>query len=81
MLLNEQGFAIGNGLTNPETQYPLYRDYALQMKLINQAEYYSLNNSVTQCAQAAHSCGNNSHFKLRYKNKHQKKPQKFPNYY
>lgn len=54
---DEQGIAIGNGLTYPEIQYPMYRDYALQMKLINQADYFSLNSSVAQCAQAAHLCG------------------------
>lgn len=54
---DEQGIAIGNGLTYPETQYPMYRDYALQMKLINQADYFSLNSSVAQCVQAAHLCG------------------------
>lgn len=54
---DEQGIAIGNGLTYPETQYPMYRDYALQMKLITQSDYYGLNSSVAQCAQAAHLCG------------------------
>ncbi|KAL2520765.1 Serine carboxypeptidase-like 48 [Forsythia ovata] len=56
--INLKGFAIGNGLTNPEIQYKAYTDYALDMKLIKQSDYNSMSKSVSQCEQAIKLCGN-----------------------
>lgn len=63
MLLNlqmsEQGFAIGNGLTDPEIQYKAYPDYALDMGLITAAEYKRLNLVlVPVCEASIKLCGN-----------------------
>ncbi|XP_022853125.1 serine carboxypeptidase-like isoform X2 [Olea europaea var. sylvestris] len=55
--INMKGFAIGNGLTNPEIQYKAYTDYALDMKLIKQSDYKSMSKSVLQCEQAIKLCG------------------------
>lgn len=55
--INLKGFAIGNGLTNPEIQYKAYTDYALDMKLITQSDYKSMSNSVKRCMQAIELCG------------------------
>lgn len=55
--INLKGFAIGNGLTNPEIQYKAYTDYALDMKLIKQSDYKSMSKSVSQCEQAIKLCG------------------------
>ncbi|CAA3022956.1 serine carboxypeptidase-like [Olea europaea subsp. europaea] len=55
--INLKGFAIGNGLTNPEIQYKAYPDYALDMKLITQSDYNSMSKSVSQCEQAIKLCG------------------------
>ncbi|KAL0436933.1 UNVERIFIED_CONTAM: Serine carboxypeptidase-like 48 [Sesamum radiatum] len=54
-----QGFAIGNGLTNPEIQYQAYTDYALDMKLITKSDYNSMKTSVSRCQQAIKLCGAN----------------------
>lgn len=56
----EQGFAIGNGLTNPEIQYKAYTDYALDMKLIKQADYNRINKLIPACELAIKACGNPS---------------------
>lgn len=53
-----QGLAIGNGLTDPAIQYPAYRDYALDTKLITEADYNDLNETVATCQDEARSCGN-----------------------
>ncbi|KAK6926718.1 Peptidase S10, serine carboxypeptidase [Dillenia turbinata] len=53
-----QGFAIGNGLTQPAIQYKAYPDYALQMKLIKQSDHDELKELVPQCEEAAQECGN-----------------------
>ncbi|KAL0876074.1 hypothetical protein Bca101_025779 [Brassica carinata] len=45
-----QGFAIGNGLTNPEIQYAAYADYALDMKLISQSDHDNLDHDYETCA-------------------------------
>lgn len=57
----EQGFAIGNGLTNPEIQYKAYPDYALNMGLIKQSDYGNINQLVPDCEQAIKNCGNPTH--------------------
>ncbi|CAA0832605.1 Serine carboxypeptidase-like 48 [Striga hermonthica] len=55
--INVKGFAIGNGLTNPEIQYGAYTDYALHMKLITKSDHDSMNQSVLECQQAIKLCG------------------------
>lgn len=55
--INLKGIAIGNGLTNPEIQYQAYTQYALDNKLITQADFNRLSPSVTECQQAIKSCG------------------------
>ncbi|KAG8387675.1 hypothetical protein BUALT_Bualt02G0046000 [Buddleja alternifolia] len=55
--INLKGFAIGNGLTDPEIQYKAYTDYALDMKLITQSEHNSMSKSVSDCEQAIKLCG------------------------
>lgn len=52
-----QGFAIGNGLTNPEIQYKAYTDYALEMNLIQKSEYDSINKIYPECQLATKLCG------------------------
>ncbi|KAK4408995.1 Serine carboxypeptidase-like 48 [Sesamum angolense] len=54
--INLKGFAIGNGLTNPEIQYKAYTDYALDMKLIQQSDYNSMSKLVSDCQQAIKLC-------------------------
>lgn len=53
----DQGFAIGNGLTNPEIQYRAYTDYALDMQLINQDDYDEINQLYPKCQQQIKLCG------------------------
>ncbi|KAF7121265.1 hypothetical protein RHSIM_Rhsim13G0099800 [Rhododendron simsii] len=56
--VNLKGFAIGNGLTDPEIQYKAYPDFALDMKLINQSDYTKIvTELVPSCEQAATLCG------------------------
>ncbi|KAL6516715.1 Serine carboxypeptidase-like 48 [Orobanche gracilis] len=55
--INLKGFAIGNGLTNPEIQYGAYTDYALDMKLIRQSDHDSMKESVSDCQHAIKLCG------------------------
>ena len=54
----EQGFAIGNGLTDPAIQYKAYTDYALDMGIIKQAEHDRINKIVPVCETAIKLCGN-----------------------
>jgi serine carboxypeptidase-like clade 4 len=54
----EQGFAIGNGLTDPAIQYKAYTDYALDMGIIKQAEHDRINKIVPACEVAIKLCGN-----------------------
>ncbi|MCO5551712.1 hypothetical protein L7F22_005216 [Adiantum nelumboides] len=56
--INLKGFAIGNGLTNPEIQYAAYADYALQMGLIGEADRQRINKLYPDCEQAIKKCGN-----------------------
>lgn len=58
----DQGFAIGNGLTNPEIQYKAYTDYALDMKLIKKTDYDRINKMTPACEQAIKTCGISSFF-------------------
>ncbi|KAJ8551914.1 hypothetical protein K7X08_028357 [Anisodus acutangulus] len=58
--INLKGFAIGNGLTNPEIQYKAYTDYALDMKLINQTDYDDINKLYPQCQQDIKLCAKGS---------------------
>ncbi|KAH0922455.1 LOW QUALITY PROTEIN: hypothetical protein HID58_022473 [Brassica napus] len=63
------GFAIGNGLTNPEIQYAAYADYALDMKLISQSDHDNLNRDYETCQQSIKECsadGGNNVRKLCY---------------
>ncbi|KAK2424824.1 serine carboxypeptidase [Trifolium repens] len=55
--INLKGFAIGNGLTNPEIQYKAYTDFALDNGLINKEEYDNINKLVPPCQKAIEACG------------------------
>lgn len=55
--INMKGFAIGNGLTNPEIQYKAYTDYALDMKLITQSDHDSMKSLEAKCETAVKLCG------------------------
>ncbi|KAE9600583.1 putative carboxypeptidase C [Lupinus albus] len=52
-----KGFAIGNGLTNPEIQYKAYTDYALDKGIIKKDDYNSINKLLPACEQAIETCG------------------------
>lgn len=54
-----QGFAIGNGLTDPEVQYGAYADYALQMGIIGEHAHTAINKLVPACKLGIKLCGNN----------------------
>ncbi|KAM1447679.1 hypothetical protein COP1_006532 [Malus domestica] len=54
--INLKGFAIGNGLTNPEIQYKAYSDYALEMKLITKPDYDSISQIIPDCEESAKAC-------------------------
>ncbi|XP_010031406.2 serine carboxypeptidase-like [Eucalyptus grandis] len=54
--INLKGFAIGNGLTNPEIQYEAYTDYALKMRLITQSDHDNINAMLPDCKQAIKQC-------------------------
>ena len=60
MLLIFQGFAIGNGLTDPAIQYKAYTDYELDMGLITQSEFTKINKIVPACEFTVKLCGNYS---------------------
>ena len=53
-----QGFAIGNGLTNPQIQYKAYTDYALEMGMIEKTDYDRINEVLPVCEMAIKLCGN-----------------------
>ena len=55
-----QGFAIGNGLTDPAYQYPAYPDYAFEMGLITKAEHDRLTKIVPLCELSIKICGTSS---------------------
>lgn len=52
-----QGFAIGNGLTDPAIQYKAYTDYALDMDIISKAAYNRINKVLPVCETAIKLCG------------------------
>ncbi|RDX85908.1 Serine carboxypeptidase-like 49, partial [Mucuna pruriens] len=56
--INLKGFAIGNGLTDPGIQYKAYTDYALEMGIIQKADYDHINKlMVPACETAIKLCG------------------------
>lgn len=55
-----QGFAIGNGLTDPAIQYKAYTDYALDMGIIKESDYKRINKIYPTCELAIKLCGINS---------------------
>ncbi|KAJ0963571.1 hypothetical protein J5N97_028693 [Dioscorea zingiberensis] len=55
--INLKGFAIGNGLTNPEIQYKAYTDYALSMGIIQESDYKEINKLYPDCELALKQCG------------------------
>ncbi len=57
-----QGFAIGNGMTQPDIQYEAYADYALDMGLISESDYTKLSKLYPACVKAAKICGQLFHF-------------------
>jgi len=52
-----QGFAIGNGLTQPDIQYEAYADYALDMNLITAIDHERLIKLYPACAASIKLCG------------------------
>ncbi|CAI9104979.1 OLC1v1003785C1 [Oldenlandia corymbosa var. corymbosa] len=56
IFINLKGFAIGNGLTNPEIQYKSYTQYAVDMKLITQSDADGLIPMVAKCDEAIKLC-------------------------
>ncbi|KAL5709893.1 Protein cbp3 [Ranunculus cassubicifolius] len=57
--INLKGFAIGNGLTDPAIQYKAYADYALDMGIIKESQYKSINKMLPACELAIKLCGTN----------------------
>jgi hypothetical protein len=55
-----QGFAIGNGLTDPGIQYGAYADYALQMGIIGEHAHKAINKIVPACKLGIKLCGDNT---------------------
>eukprot|EP00897_Mesotaenium_endlicherianum_P001090 jgi/Mesen1/10982/ME000096S10551 len=55
--INLQGFAIGNGLTQPEIQYAAYADFALQNGLISESAHKSFQRKYAVCNMAVKACG------------------------
>lgn len=55
--INLKGFAIGNGLTDPEIQYKAYADYALEMGLIGDKDYEAINKLYPACDMSIKLCG------------------------
>ncbi|XP_028186343.1 serine carboxypeptidase-like 49 [Glycine soja] len=51
-----QGFAIGNGLTNPAIQHPEYPDFALDNKIITKAQHDDIIKSIPGCEEATKNC-------------------------
>lgn len=56
----KQGFAIGNGLTDPGIQYGAYADYALDMGLISKSDHKKINSVLPVCEAGIKLCGNPS---------------------
>ncbi|CAL5212157.1 unnamed protein product [Lathyrus oleraceus] len=51
-----QGFAIGNGMTNPIIQYSAYTQYAFDMKLITKEDQDNINKLLRPCEDATKIC-------------------------
>lgn len=62
LCLVTQGFAIGNGLTDPLVQYKAYTDYALDNGLIKESDYKNINRRLPACETAIKLCGNVTDF-------------------
>eukprot|EP00250_Pteridium_aquilinum_P018668 c24158_g2_i1 orf=1714-3408(+) len=56
--INLKGFAIGNGLTNPEIQYKAYADYAFEMGLIKDTARDQISKMYPVCKKSIKLCGN-----------------------
>ena len=58
--LNLQGMAIGNGLTNPEVQYPKYADmafkYSHHIQVISEDEYNTMISATSSCTTLIKKC-------------------------
>ncbi|KAJ7519140.1 hypothetical protein O6H91_20G024700 [Diphasiastrum complanatum] len=55
--INLKGFAIGNGLTQPDIQYEAYADYALEMGIIGENDYKRLSKIFPICTSSIKLCG------------------------
>ncbi|XP_028776242.1 serine carboxypeptidase-like [Neltuma alba] len=55
--INLQGFAIGNGDTNPEMQFAAYTDFALENNIINGDDYNRITKMLAPCLQLIQDCG------------------------
>ncbi|CAI0454349.1 unnamed protein product [Linum tenue] len=55
--INLKGFAIGNGLTDPEIQYRAYPEFALATQLITQSDHDTLAQLVPTCQSSIKACG------------------------
>lgn len=51
-----QGFAIGNGLTDPEIQYGAYADFALDMGLIGESTHKTISKIYPLCKLGIELC-------------------------
>lgn len=54
----KQGFAIGNGLTDPSYQYKAYPDYALDMGIIDKSVHDRISKVIPVCEMGIKLCGN-----------------------
>ena len=52
-----QGFAIGNGLTNPAIQYQEYSQFAFDNKMITKDDQADINKLIPDCEVAIKTCG------------------------
>ncbi|KAK1355959.1 hypothetical protein POM88_049215 [Heracleum sosnowskyi] len=62
-LSSSQGFAVGNGNTDPASQYKAYTDFALDNKLIAITDYQRINKKIPECEKDIKLCatkGNNA---------------------
>ncbi|KAK1360189.1 hypothetical protein POM88_044663 [Heracleum sosnowskyi] len=60
---SKKGFAVGNGNTDPASQYKAYTDFALDNKLIAITDYQRINKKIPECEKDIKLCatkGNNS---------------------
>lgn len=52
-----QGFAIGNGLTDPAIQYKAYTEFSLDNGIIKESDYKRINKFYPVCEYAIKLCG------------------------